>query len=378
MDFKNILNKSKTYVGKVKENISKTIDERDNQNAFYNEVLKKANSLVNLSFKPLNATVLDSKQQEFWQFMYQEYHLEKIENGDVLLSFVILKNEIVIGSLVLKDETNLTTYDVFFTNQAFYLMKNCSYFEINYKDINSVTVLKRGVFNTYLELKMLNNSYVVSVATNIVDTVINLLNSSEKRNEWKQNIQNNYLDYQKQQADINTPLGMEKKVLEQKLNQNKNSEWLRVNFAIISSHLLQDEKVLYPFVGMLNYRSETDPGEAYVFVLTTNRFLFANKGLLGENFRVLPKEQITGITINNATLNGVIQIHTSTNKIIIGLPQEKALSICQQLKELLQSKDESDTDSQSVADELMKLKQLLDLGVINQDEFEKGKNKLLG
>jgi hypothetical protein len=39
---------------------------------------------------------------------------------------------------------------------------------------------------------------------------------------------------------------------------------------------------------------------------------------------------------------------------------------------------ENDSSKLSVADELLKLKKLLDEGVINQDEYEKQKKKLIG
>lgn len=48
------------------------------------------------------------------------------------------------------------------------------------------------------------------------------------------------------------------------------------------------------------------------------------------------------------------------------------------LGDVLEDEEKNDEDDMSPADEIRKLKQLLDEGIVTQEEFEAGKKKLLG
>ena len=83
-----------------------------------------------------------------------------------------------------------------------------------------------------------------------------------------------------------------------------------------------------------------------------------NQGIKGE--KTIPLKSITSIQLKKPGMtNGYIQFG-----ILGGIESKSGVFNA--------TKDEN-----SVADELLKLKQLLDLGVITDDEFEQQKSKLL-
>lgn len=85
---------------------------------------------------------------------------------------------------------------------------------------------------------------------------------------------------------------------------------------------------------------------------------FVNQGIKGE--KTIPLKSITSIQLKKPGMtNGYIQFG-----ILGGIESKSGVFNA--------TKDEN-----SVADELLKLKQLLDLGVITDDEFEQQKSKLL-
>ena len=374
MDFKNILNKGREYAGRMKDNINKSIEESNQKKALLEEKMAKANSLTKEEKHLIKNEPLNNDQQLLYEYLLKECKMSSNENINSLISLIVFKNEMILINTTLTDKTNLETYNFILSDKNIYMLKESSYIIWSYDDIDKLEVLSKGVLNSIIEL----NTYVVTIPTNVLDTVMLFLTKEENRKQWKTNIQNNFLEYKNQLHDDNSALGMEQKVLKNGLQINKNSTWLRSNFNLIASRLQENEKVLYPFVGMLNYRTNTDNGDYYAFALTNNRLLYACQGIMGDNFNAIPKEQITGIVMNTTTLNGIIKVSTTVKTITIGVTPEKALVICNSLKEQLNGGNKPENNSSSLADELLKLKKLFDSGVINEEEYEKGKAKLLG
>ena len=375
MDLKNMLNKGKEYASKVKDNINKSLEESNQRKAILEEKLAKANSLTKENKELIKVETLNSDQQVLYDYLLKECKMQANENINSLIALIVFKGETILANTTLTDKTNLETYNFVLTDKNVYLVKESSYIIWPYTSIDKVEILSKGVMSSIISI----NTYVLAIPSNVLDSIILFLTKEENRNQWKINVQNNFLEYKKQLHDDNSSIGMEQKVLKNDLQINKNSTWLRNNFALIANRLQDNEKVLYPFVGMLNYRTNTDTGDYYAFALTTNRLLYASQGIMGDNFYAIPKEQITGITMNTTALNGVITVHTTVKNVIIGVMPEKAIIICNNLKEKLNSSDDSkNSNSTSLADELLKLKKLFDSGVINEEEYEKGKAKLLG
>ena len=82
---------------------------------------------------------------------------------------------------------------------------------------------------------------------------------------------------------------------------------------------------------------------------------------------------------------GVITIDTIKEKFNVCVDSRSANKICEKVHEVLLSMEDSRTTQPQVqiqqnssADEILKYKNLLDMGVITQEEFEQKKKQLLG
>ena len=91
------------------------------------------------------------------------------------------------------------------------------------------------------------------------------------------------------------------------------------------------------------------------------------------------------ITANSGLALGVITIDTIKEKFNVCVDSRSANKICEKVHEVLLSMEDSRTTQPQVqiqqnssADEILKYKNLLDMGVITQEEFEQKKKQLLG
>ncbi|MGW9860572.1 PH (Pleckstrin Homology) domain-containing protein/putative oligomerization/nucleic acid binding protein [Staphylococcus epidermidis] len=142
--------------------------------------------------------------------------------------------------------------------------------------------------------------------------------------------------------------------------------------------LKENEEIMYVTSGL--YDANT-----YLIVCTDLRLLFLDKGLIyGLKFHEFPFDKINSVSYKKGLMFGEILIHHGSSSITIGSIEKKTVAI---MAETIQkqmenkksfSKEITNTNSNfSVADELLKFKQLLDAGVISQEEFDKKKNELL-
>ena len=111
-------------------------------------------------------------------------------------------------------------------------------------------------------------------------------------------------------------------------------------------------------------------------IVITNRRVFG-KTLLGQRVD-LPLDSISAVSLTNPLLAG-ISVSTNSGRITFYLmsQREKAHKVlCDLIND--RRKNTSIENHQSNADELKKFKDLLDSGVITQDEFDAKKKQLLG
>ena len=97
-------------------------------------------------------------------------------------------------------------------------------------------------------------------------------------------------------------------------------------------------------------------------------------------------EKINDITFEKGIVFGVITIDTPQEKFNIALDTASASSINNTIHEVLDNLKSTSTlesmpqptASTSTADEILKFKELLDSGILTQEEFEAKKKQLLG
>lgn len=150
------------------------------------------------------------------------------------------------------------------------------------------------------------------------------------------------------------------------------------NFSLIENDLGEDERVLFVFTAIHNYVSLKQHDGNFAYAITDKRFIMAQKKLMGENFYTIPLNNINDIALSSNMLGGIITASTINQTFNIFLNKDCAKRVCAKIHEVLANINKYDNKLQlSSADEILKFKQLLDQGIITQEEFEKKKKELL-
>lgn len=141
--------------------------------------------------------------------------------------------------------------------------------------------------------------------------------------------------------------------------------------------LKDDEKVLYATSGLVD-------GNTYLIVCTDLRLLFLDKGMVyGLKKFDFPFNKINSISYKVGVLFGEIEVHHGSSYINIknitkNTVEKMSDTIQNQISKYEQHNNKSFSKSNfSVADEILKFKQLLDAGIITQEEFDKKKSELI-
>lgn len=112
------------------------------------------------------------------------------------------------------------------------------------------------------------------------------------------------------------------------------------------------------------------------------------KGMASNDERSIPLESISSINISSKLANSTIEIVSSGNKAIIdNVPMHVAVEIKNAIENFKAIEKETSSapatapkekDMYDVADEIRELKDLLDDGILSQEEFDAKKKQLLG
>lgn len=110
--------------------------------------------------------------------------------------------------------------------------------------------------------------------------------------------------------------------------------------------------------------------------------MFGQKTLTGTKFKAVAHERINDITFETGMVFGVLTIDTPQEKFNVALNKQSATSINNHIHQVLDevktgTHTQVITNNVSSADELKKFKELLDLGIITQEEFDAKKKQLL-
>ncbi|MCK5643725.1 MAG: PH domain-containing protein [Gammaproteobacteria bacterium] len=121
-----------------------------------------------------------------------------------------------------------------------------------------------------------------------------------------------------------------------------------------------------------------------VLVLTSNRVLFYYKKMIGGyQSEEYPLNRISSINFNSGLLGSSIKIHASGNDLEMGwIPKDEGVEDF--VKHVKSSMDSPTTNTSmgnqptDIADQLKKLADLKEQGILTEDEFTTQKAKLLG
>lgn len=169
-----------------------------------------------------------------------------------------------------------------------------------------------------------------------------------------------------------------------------NEKWGIKHFSIIAEHLLPGEEVYMTFIGLHNYQSMTKHDSNFAYAITNKRIIMAQKQTIaGEKLQTVYLDNVNDITFSSGLALGVMTIDTIKETFNVGLDKKSAKAINAKAVELLHSLKDNKSEAApaadapaqqavSAADEILKFKQLLDAGVITQEEFNAKKAQLLG
>lgn len=155
------------------------------------------------------------------------------------------------------------------------------------------------------------------------------------------------------------------------------------NFEVIENKLNPDEEVLVCFIGIHNRRSVTRNDGFYAYALTNQRFVMAQKKMFGDTFQIITLDHLQKFQLKkelSLDFLEVLAFEGLTPIVITEGEAQKLLSTLNDVVEKLKApsqKTKKPADKLSAAEQLIKMKELLDAGILTPEEFQKIKADIL-
>nr|WP_279325660.1 PH domain-containing protein [Clostridium tertium] len=167
-----------------------------------------------------------------------------------------------------------------------------------------------------------------------------------------------------------------------------DKSWALKHFQLIEKSLGSDEEILMCFIGLHNYISSSKHDSNFAYAVTNKRIIMAQKKMLGEIIQTVSLKNVNDITMTTGAITGIITIDTVKETFNVAINKSAARNINDKIHELILDIQESKVNSSSQkigleqtyssADEILKFKELFDMGVITEEEFNIKKKQILG
>ena len=167
------------------------------------------------------------------------------------------------------------------------------------------------------------------------------------------------------------------------LTNSKKSDLKR--FELIRSHLSPGEAILTVFIGLHNFKSNTNHEGSCAYAITSKRIVIAQNQILGDFIKSISIDNLNDISFSSGFFRDIIDIDTIKEHFVVSVPHgcgepiheciHQALEMAKQSRSSMVSEQST---AHSDADEIVKFKKLLDDGIITSEEFEAKKRQLLG
>ncbi|MGP5430394.1 PH domain-containing protein [Enterococcus malodoratus] len=156
-------------------------------------------------------------------------------------------------------------------------------------------------------------------------------------------------------------------------------QWGVKLFSVLEKHLGPDEEILVCFIGLHNRTSATKNDGFYAYGLTNQRFVMGQKKMIGDDFKVIPLANMQELRLIKETSLDLLEITSLQGTTKIVLTEEEAPKVLARLKETIQlvTEESKSEEPLSKAEQLLKMKELLDQGILNEEEFAKIKEDIL-
>lgn len=159
--------------------------------------------------------------------------------------------------------------------------------------------------------------------------------------------------------------------------------WGIKHFKVIEENLRSDEEVYMTFIGLKDFVSITNHDNNYAYAITNKRMMFGQKKLMGQNFVSVVFDRINDISSSTGMAMGTVTIDTLGETFNVGVDKATANNISKEAHNIIfdmrsdkEIKAENSTDN--VIEEIRKFKELMDEGIITEEEFNIKKKLLLG
>lgn len=204
---------------------------------------------------------------------------------------------------------------------------------------------------------------------------------SEKRNDSNYTVQSNYNVGNDRMRNAEDMVNF---CLKYGYGKGMTKKWTTHHFNLISDQLSNDEYAIFCFVGLHNYISSTKHDNNYAYALTNKRLIVAQQKMIGNNVQSIVLDNLNNISKKRGILLGTLTIDTLGKTLNVAVDKDTVDRISDSMNEIIYnlkrmniSTTNSNTQAVSSASEIRKYKELLDDGIITEEEFNKKKQELL-
>jgi hypothetical protein len=174
---------------------------------------------------------------------------------------------------------------------------------------------------------------------------------------------------------------MYKYCIKNKLGTGNTKGWAIKHFQLLIDNLKSDENVYCVFIGLHNYRSLSKHDNNYAYAVTNKRIIMAQHKLLGANVQSVNIQNINDITLSKIGIAGIgigtICIDTYKEIFNVGVNVSFASNVYNCVHDALDEiskKVNSSVVVKSPIEQVKELNELLDMGIITQNEFDTKRN----
>lgn len=169
-------------------------------------------------------------------------------------------------------------------------------------------------------------------------------------------------------------------------------------FNLLIQNLKDDENVYCVFIGLHNYKKQTKSNEGnYAYALTNKHCIMVQHKLFGVSVQAVDVESITNISFVKTGIYGIngigmicIDTYKETFNVAVGILEvENIYRLLHETWDNIRVSKSNvnnnnnnnritiSNDVKSPVEEIKEYKELLDMGIISKEEFEKKKKELL-
>lgn len=181
--------------------------------------------------------------------------------------------------------------------------------------------------------------------------------------------------------DLSKAVGMYEFCKYYEMGFNASKRWALKHFGLIERELRPGETVYSVFMGIYNYISATKHGNNAAYAITSQRVLIAQKNFIGEEISTVDISRISDVKMSTGIMGGIVTFDAFTEKFNVFCNKDVARRIYEHALECIrfvkEQKDNQSKADNSGLDDLKKLKELLDDGIITQEEFNAKKKQIL-